>query len=115
MAVIAIDFDNTIVEGDKALEGAKDAISRFRERGHKVIIHSCNNPKWIERTLNNLDIRFDAIWTEPGKPIADLYVDDKGWHFTGVWSKDTNNILARLDGYDNRKWKAPKTSYQKEC
>lgn len=107
MAVLAIDFDNTMVVGDKPLPGIKDAINRLRELGHKIIVHSCNNTKWIERVLNNNDIRFDYIVTnDGGKPLADLYIDDKGYHFpyNGDWNEELPRVLLRLEGLDNRKW-----------
>ncbi len=109
MAVVAIDFDNTLVNGKDALIGAREAINILRELGHKIIIHSCNEPEWIERVLNDNDIRFDLIWkgrAGVGKPLADLYVDDKGYHFphNGNWSEELPAILVRLEGKDNRKW-----------
>jgi hydroxymethylpyrimidine pyrophosphatase-like HAD family hydrolase len=117
MAVIAIDFDNTLVDRDKALPGAKEAINILREKGHKIIIHSCNNTSWIEKVLRNNDIRYDYIWTktdaveeDAAKPIADLYVDDKGFHFGGDWNADLFDILHRLEGLDNRKWKKSEPS-----
>lgn len=104
MAVIAIDFDHTIVEGKEPFPGVKRAINLMREAGHKIIIHSCNNPNWIEQVMNNNDLRYDGIWNEPGKPLADLYVDDKGFKFMGNWDTDIPLILELVKGMDNRKW-----------
>lgn len=117
MAIIAIDWDNTIVDGDsKLLPGAREAITILRNKGHKIIIHSCNNPDWIEKCLNEFGIPVDRIW-RPGavnekswgkgnKPLADLYIDDKGYHFpyNGDWATQVEPILERLAGKDNRKW-----------
>lgn len=102
MAVIAVDFDNTLVFGDKVLPGAKNAINLLRENGHKIIIHSCNNIGWIKKTLENNDIRYDWIWDDVGKPIADLYVDDKGFKFMS-WDDDVKLILDLMKPMDNRK------------
>lgn len=88
MATIAVDFDHTLVHGDKPIEGAREAINILREQGHYIIIHSCNNPEWIERVMNNNNMRFDHIWTSPGKPVADIYVDDLGYRFEN-WSLET--------------------------
>ena len=108
MAVIAIDFDRTIVDDQyEPLEGAKKAINAFREAGHKVIIHSCNNPKWIEKVLTDHDIRFDDIWADQkGKPMADLYVDDRGYRFNGNWNVESDEILQHehIENKDTRKW-----------
>lgn len=96
--VVAIDFDNTIVDRDyEPLPGVKHAINLLREQGHKIIIHSCNSPKWIERVLNNHDLRFDAIWTDDGKPVASLYIDDRGFRFTD-WTEQLPEILKVLNG-----------------
>lgn len=108
MALIAIDFDHTLVEGDQPREGAREAINALREHGHKILIHSCNEVSWIKKVLNNNDIRFDGIFGETKlegkKPLADLYIDDKGYHYKGNWNAELPEILARLKGLDNRKW-----------
>lgn len=85
--VIGIDFDGTLVQGDKALPGAREAINILREEGHKVMIFSCNNTKWIERVLNANDMVVDYIWGGD-KPVCDLYIDDRAIAFKGDW-KDT--------------------------
>lgn len=101
--VIAIDFDGTIRDWDssKPFAGAKAAINTLRERGYKVLIHSCNSPEWIKGWLNDYDIRYDYIWGESGsegsKPIAVMYIDDRGWRFNGNWDLELPNILAELD------------------
>jgi hypothetical protein len=106
MAVIAIDWDNTLMSGEEWLPGAKDALKRLREEGHKIVIHSCNNEDWIQRNLNEAGIIVDVVWTKFGKPLADLYVDDKGYHFpyNGNWIEEAPKVLDRLKGLDNRKW-----------
>lgn len=108
MAVVAIDWDHTLMDGEEWLPGAKDAIRLLREKGHKVCIHSCNNPAWIEKCLNNAGIVVDLVWKGKAKeislngqkPVADLYIDDKGYHFQGNWPTEIHNVLDRLD---NRK------------
>lgn len=82
MAVIAIDFDGVLVNGDQVIEGAREAVSLIREHGHRVIISSCNRKEWIEKVLTNSDIRFDHIYgAKDPKPIADSYLDDKAIRF----------------------------------
>lgn len=107
MAVVAIDWDNTLVDStQKWLPGAQTAIKRLREDGHKVIIHSCNRKAWIDKCLNESGIVVDGIWDQAGKPVCDLYVDDKGYHFpyNGDWNEDLPIILSRVKDKDNRKW-----------
>lgn len=96
MALIAMDFDHTLVDGETPIAGAKNAINLLRERGHKILIYSANGPEWIEKVLNNADIRFDSIHTGP-KPSCDIYVDDRGYHFNGDWPKSVLEILTRLE------------------
>lgn len=107
MGVVAIDWDNTLMSGKEWLPGAKDALRRLREEGHKVIIHSCNGPKWIEKNLREAGLIVDHICeADQGKPLADLYIDDKGYHFpyNGDWSPELPKVLERLKDKDNRKW-----------
>lgn len=106
MAVIGIDFDHTLVNGDVPIEGAREAINIMREHGHKVLIHSCNNPKWIEKVLDDNDIRYDHIWLaneHDGKPICDLYIDDKGYRFFNWGAPELEKMLGLIVGFDNRK------------
>ncbi len=108
MALIAIDFDGTLVDGEVLLPGAREAINILREQGHKVVINSANNPIWIKKVLDNNDVRYDWIYglneKDGHKVIADLYVDDRGFHFK-EWTEAVNDILKRVEGMDNRKWK----------
>lgn len=104
MALVCIDFDGTLVNMDKALPGAKDAVNLLREAGHRIIIYSANKPEWIAHVLDNNDIRYDRIWDQPGKPPHDILIDDKGYHFRGSWTQELPDILIRLAGLDNRKW-----------
>lgn len=108
MAVIAVDLDHTLVEGDKPKLGAREAMDILKESGHVVIIHTCNRLAWAEKVLKDNDIQFDYIYgSDSGygpKLLADLYVDDKGYHFKGDWPNEINNVLTRVEGLDNRKW-----------
>lgn len=110
MAVIAIDFDNTMVTGDEPLPYVREAINILREDGHKIVVHSCNRVGWIKDVLDSHQIRYDSIWGDTqgfnSKPLADLYIDDKGYHFpyNGDWQAELPSIMERLKGLDNRKW-----------
>lgn len=107
MAVVAIDWDNTLVFGQEWFEGSKALISELRSNGHKVIIHSCNNPNWIEHQLAEGGVKVDKVWRSEGKPIADLYIDDKGYHHpsNAPWdAEEIGRVFDRIRGLDNRKW-----------
>ena len=104
--IIAVDFDGTIADyvGDKrgienygkVIEGAKKALAKFKAEGHVIIIYSCRNEVEDIRTyLNDNDIIYDYINYSPrndsqfhsGKPVADIYIDDKALVFKGVWDE----------------------------
>jgi hypothetical protein len=94
---IAVDFDHTIVNHDKILPGAREALKQLREMGYSVMIHSCNNKGWIERVLRDNDIQFDYIWdpsVDKGKPVCVAYVDDRGVAFTGNWQQVIQDVVG---------------------
>ena len=53
-----------------------------------------------EQVLRNNDIMFDGIWDSIGKPVCDLYVDDRGYRFGGNWEAELPVILAYLSVRD---------------
>lgn len=89
---MAVDLDGTLVNGTTLVPGAKDALQTLHNRGHRIVIHSCNNPEWVRLVLNNNDIPYDSVWDQEGKPVADYYIDDRGIYFGGDWS----DVLAKL-------------------
>lgn len=87
---LAIDFDGVIhdyqhpVEGRKMgapLPGAKEAIDKLNKQGHLIIIHTVRPSKHVADWLDYYDIR-GMVWDMPGKPNADLYIDDRAVHHT---------------------------------
>lgn len=104
MALIAIDWDGTIVDNMNHQMGerfpplfpqAKEAIRGFRAEGHKVMIFSCNNPKWIKECLEEYEIIVDYIW-EGAKPVYDLLIDDRNVEFSGDWHEAYTKVGERL-------------------
>lgn len=104
---LAIDWDNTIqdrknpVTGKRfgpPLLGAQEAIEELAERGLEIVIHSCtatepSGVRLIEEWMEAYDIPFSAVTAI--KPEADLYIDDKGLHFTN-WDRTLPEIYGRL-------------------
>ena len=102
---ICIDFDGVIADYSQGfqgpdvfgepLPGASEAIRRLHEKGNKVIIfttrqdtHSLRdylvrNGIWYDEINTNSD---QPEGTNPGKPIADIYLDDRAVRFTS-WAK----------------------------
>lgn len=94
MLVAAIDFDGTLVRrGGPPLRwrrGAKEALRRMVAAGHRLILHSCRcNPPQDEEDAKRYEemiaflqaegalVLFAEVWQSPGKPIADVYIDDR--------------------------------------
>lgn len=90
--LIAVDLDHTLVNGSEPIEGARKALGILKEKGYRILIHTCNNPEWAEKVLRNNDIWFDSIWTKQGKPVADIYLDDHGLRFCGNWEQTLKDI-----------------------
>lgn len=115
MAIIAIDWDGTLVDSSvkgvnpALLDGSREAIGAFREVGHKAVIFSANKPEWIQKWLNEWGVVVDHIYDQHGKLNADIFVDDKSYHkpYNDSWLTHTRAILddARVARKDNRRWR----------
>ncbi|MBI1221986.1 MAG: hypothetical protein GC180_05220 [Bacteroidetes bacterium] len=106
---IAIDFDGVLhgyskgwSDGsiyDPPVAGSVEAMRQLKEAGHTLYIFSTRtNPifkkkdqatdqkKMMEDWLNQHAIPFDKVWTF-GKPMADLFIDDRAIGFRGSWDQ----------------------------
>ena len=110
--IICVDLDGTLCETKKPgqsyadvkpLEGAVENMQYFRESGHYLIIYTARHMKTCGgnvgrilalqgKTLFNwLDkhkIPYDEVVF--GKPLADVYIDDKASKFE-TWKQTNNN------------------------
>ena len=106
---ICIDIDGTICftrkpdesyHDVKPIPGAIESIQKLKSEGHYIILHTSRHMKTCDNNLgqitaiqgnvllpwlNTHEVPYDEIWF--GKPLADLYIDDKGTKFNN-W-KDT--------------------------
>lgn len=97
---IAIDFDGVIhsyTSGwtgfdpiDPPVVGARAAIAAMRAMGFQVIVFSCRAHDYrglagIVLWLHKHEITVDNVTA--AKPHAEIYVDDRGWRFTGDWEE----------------------------
>lgn len=95
---LAIDWDGVCVDRNQDwLPGSKEALRRILSMGHRVVIHTCraNWPEGlasVEAKLLSAGLLI-PVWTEAGKPPADVYLDDRGVHFDGDWQP----LLASLE------------------
>lgn len=112
MKTICIDIDGTICRYEEwqgpdhfgtVLPGAKEAIYRLHEDGWYIIIFSTrSNLESIHKFLIRNDIYFDAINHNPhqpdnalgGKPIADVYLDDRAVTFRGDWDVAYEEVIS---------------------
>lgn len=109
---ICIDIDGTLIryedwQGEnhfgQLLPGASDAMKKLHEEGWFIIIYSTRANKGIlEKFLHKNDLEFDSINENPfqpdnakgGKPLADVYVDDRALCFKGNWEQTLREIFS---------------------
>ncbi|MBM3410784.1 MAG: hypothetical protein FJY18_04030 [Bacteroidetes bacterium] len=110
---IAIDFDGVIHsysrgwQGgeiyDPPVEGTREALTELSAKGWKIYIfstrtnkiyHKNDHPPQEERMKTYLEehgIPYDKIWSF-GKPMADIYLDDRALNFRGKWVDSLQEI-----------------------
>ena len=115
--IIAVDFDAVInpykvgfMGWDKIPEepisGCKEVLTQLRNHGWKIIIHSVRAKhlkgyEALNRYLRKYRIPFDEIWRSPGKPRAEIYLDDRALKFEGNWY-DTYNQIKNFETYQGK-------------
>lgn len=113
---LAIDFDGTIANktGDQLvlIEGAKDAMQKFRDANCYILIDSNRANSYrkkegtVERSLNEMkefldvnQICYDAIsgisFPAQGKPIADFYISNHNIEMT-TWDNVVVKVLPEI-------------------
>ena len=110
---ICFDLDGTICENKlgnqsyadlKPLNGAVEVLKDLKEDGHYIIILTARNMKTYENNIgkviaNQSKVVIDWLnkWEVPydelhfGKPVADIYVDDKGYKLEN-WKKFNDDL-----------------------
>ncbi len=94
---IAFDFDGVLAEYDgwkgwehtgKPIAGMSDLLHKLHEAGHTIIIFTTRGKDQIVDWCDRYGIYVDFInrnpaiqGSNPGKPIADVYIDDRGLQF----------------------------------
>lgn len=110
--VVCIDLDGTIshyiewVDENtfgNIIPNADSALKKLKSRGYTIIIYTTRaNKQLVAEFLNKHNIPFDYINENPnqpknaigGKPLADIYLDDRGLQFNGNWNDTLEKILS---------------------
>lgn len=129
---VCVDLDGTIAhyqgwvsETDfgEPIEGVQEAFAKLQSAGWKIIIFTTRgNQELVRNYLTSHSIPFDHINLNPdqpenagsGKPIADVYVDDRGLQFNGDWGVTAEEILKFVP-WEYRAETKPEQSYIKEA
>lgn len=113
--VAAIDFDGVIhkygngwqkgIIYDEVVPGAKEGITTLKDAGYHIMIYTTRtNPQFrkngepeqydqLVQYLEKNQIPYDRIYVGSGKPMAHLYLDDRGINFNGDWKKAVDDII----------------------
>ena len=106
--ILAIDLDDTIHDTQNVKPGykmgmpvkyAQEALRDLSRDGHTIIIHtiwatSDQKTQAIRDWLVYFKIPFDDVVAV--KPMADMYIDDKGYHFQGNWMQSYLDITKKV-------------------
>jgi hydroxymethylpyrimidine pyrophosphatase-like HAD family hydrolase len=93
---IFLDLDGTLCTEERTFErslatplpGAQEALRKFYDAGHTVIIWTGRGWEQFKMTKHWLDTNgFVYHQILMGKPIASVFIDDRGRQFQG-WDKD---------------------------
>ncbi len=91
--VIALDFDGVLAEyagwkGEDVtgspIQGAREFVLSLLGKGYGAVMYTCRRADVVERWLR--DNGFPLLAVSDTKPQALLYVDDRGFRFTGDWA-----------------------------
>ena len=117
----AFDFDGVIGEyygfkGENNLGNPnKDVVAAIRilkERGHKILVFSTHDRELLRNYCTEKKIPFDYINENPeksgankGKPVANVYIDDRGYCYRG---QDAQTLVSDLEKFEPY-WKEAKS------
>jgi len=109
----AFDFDGVIAKYDGQFKGhdyAEEPIEEviktirvLKERGNKIIIYSTRGNNFLKEYCNKYDIPVDYFNENPniegenkGKPIATVYIDDRGLRYIG---QSSEKLIKELEDF----------------
>jgi hypothetical protein len=94
--VVMIDLDGTLCEElspferplAKPLPGAVEGVNRIKDQGHTVVVwtgRGWDQYRVTKKWLDDNGFRYDQLLM--GKPIFNLFIDDRSCRFSG-WDQD---------------------------
>ncbi len=112
---IAFDFDGVIAEyhgfkgetnEERPIEEVAKSIRTLKEKGCKIIIYSTRGEDFIKKYCEKHNIPVDYINNNPkfenandGKPVAQVYVDDKTVSYQGQKAEDLIEQILNFKSY----------------
>ena len=115
--IAIIDFDGTICtfafpEVGTLQPDAREALLKLKELGYQIHIHSCRTATYWNRGSNernrqialvhnfmeNNDLPYDKLILDTDKPVAELYIDDRGIGYRGNWL----DVIRQVRLLDNK-------------
>ena len=113
--IAVIDFDGTLCKFAFPDVGpiepnVREALETLKSAGYKIHIHSCrtatywNRPderrihtKLILNFLQEHKLPYDKVILDPtmDKPIADVYIDDRGIRYDNNWLEIAKELICR--------------------
>ena len=105
MSTIGLDYDGVINQMTESspgeflppIEGALMAVTSFLRDGFEVVVYTARTDlgevkQWL------VEHGFPKLVVTNEKLPADIYVDDKGYRFSGRWDKQKINEVKELAG-----------------
>jgi len=106
--IAIVDFDGTICTFEFPEVGtlqpdAREALLKLKELGYQIHIHSCRTATYwdqserkckydraqhitlIHNFMEDNDLPYDKLILGMDKPVAELYIDDRGIGYRGYW------------------------------
>ena len=115
---IAVDLDGVIYKQDgwkrfhlgQLIPGVVDELQKFKDAGWKVVIHTARIPEdfdYVRLQLIKDGVPHHRIWDNIGKPLADVYLDDRGITFEGHWEGMFERVLDWNPWYGDKFLRPP--------
>lgn len=101
---VCVDFDGTLAafpidfpKLEPPIPGAVDLYNLCRDQGRTFYVMSArprSHDKLVREWLLDHGFKLAIFVTE--KPVAGIYIDDRGYRFKGTWDGLTLSVITRL-------------------